>query len=47
MELAQKAHGRPVGHAGRVYTSNLLSKEELAELNESLARFETDPQAGR
>lgn len=46
-DLAQKAHGRPVGNAGTVYTSDLLTGEELETLNESVARFEADPQAAR
>ena len=46
-DLAEKAHGRPVGNAGRVYTSDLLGEEELEALNESVARFEADPQAAR
>lgn len=46
-DLAQKANGIAVGNAETVYTSNLLSEKELAQVNASVARFEADPQAAR
>lgn len=45
--LAQKANGVPLDNTETVYTSDLLTEEELADLNAKVARFEADPQAAR
>ncbi|MFW6085435.1 MAG: hypothetical protein ACODAA_09490 [Gemmatimonadota bacterium] len=39
--------GMPVGNADRVYTSDVLSDAELADINAGIARFEADPNARR
>lgn len=39
--------GLPVGNANRVYTSDVLSDAELAEINAGVARLEADPNAER
>lgn len=46
-DLAEKSNGIAVGNLGTVYTSDVLSEEELEALNENVARFEADPQAAR
>jgi pimeloyl-ACP methyl ester carboxylesterase len=46
-DFVGKAGGIPVGNAGTVYTSELLSSDELDALNAGVARFEADPNAAR
>lgn len=38
-------HGLPVGNVDRVYTSGLLSAQELADLNANVGRYAADPGA--
>lgn len=46
-DLARKANGIPLDNTETLYTSDLLTEEELEALNENAARFEADPQAAR
>lgn len=45
--VVEAYHGLPVGNADRVYTSAVLSDEELADINAGVARIEADPNAER
>lgn len=46
-DLIETLGGLPVGNVDRVYTSDLLSPAELADLNTSVARHRADPEAER
>jgi pimeloyl-ACP methyl ester carboxylesterase len=41
-DLIESHHGLPVGNVDRVYTSGLLSSQELADLNAGVARYDAD-----
>jgi pimeloyl-ACP methyl ester carboxylesterase len=44
-DLIETFRGLPVGNVGRLYTSGLLSPQELADLNANVARYAADPGA--
>lgn len=46
-ELVENYGGLPVGNADRVYTSDVLSAAELADINANVARYQADSGAER